>query len=161
MPLYFLLCVNFKKAFNRVPREVLWWALREWNVGQFIPPEAYIKMRELECQASEEFEVKFGAHQGTVLSSLLLYWNLCLLISTQKSLGAFICWWPGLSDWDPWGVLLRDLLTEWLTGLQERGLIMNMAKTKVMVSGVGLDFLKDSGKFPCAVCCKGVGVSSL
>ena len=32
---------------------------------------------------------------------------------------------------------------------------VNIKKTKFMVSGVGMDVLKDSGKFPCAVCRKG------
>ena len=36
-----------------------------------------------------------------------------------------------------------------------------MKKTKILVSGVGLDLLERSGKFPCAVCCKGVGVNSI
>jgi len=36
-----------------------------------------------------------------------------------------------------------------------------MKKTKILVSGVGLDLLQDSGKFPCAVCRKGVDVNSI
>ena len=34
---------------------------------------------------------------------------------------------------------------------------MNMGKTKIMESGINLDVLKKSGKFPCGVCLKGVG----
>ena len=37
----------------------------------------------------------------------------------------------------------------------ERGLNKNMAKTKFMVLGVNLNKLKDSGKFPCAICQQG------
>ena len=36
-----------------------------------------------------------------------------------------------------------------------------MKKTKLMVSGPGLDLFHDSGAFPCAVCQSGVGVSSI
>ena len=36
-----------------------------------------------------------------------------------------------------------------------------MKKTKLMVSGLGLDLLRDSGAFPCAVCRSGVGVNSI
>ena len=34
-------------------------------------------------------------------------------------------------------------------------------KTKVMVLGPGLDFLRDPGAFPCSVCRSGVGVNSI
>ena len=36
-----------------------------------------------------------------------------------------------------------------------------MKKTKLMVSGPGLDLLRDSGAFPCAVCRSSVGVNSI
>ena len=36
-----------------------------------------------------------------------------------------------------------------------------MKKTKFMVFGVDLDVLQKSGKYPCAVCCKGVGNNSI
>ena len=36
-----------------------------------------------------------------------------------------------------------------------------MSKTKFLISGVGLDVLKDTGKFPCAVCRSGVGNNSI
>ena len=34
---------------------------------------------------------------------------------------------------------------------------MNMGKTKIMESGINLDVLKKSGKYPCGVCLTGVG----
>ena len=49
----------------------------------------------------------------------------------------------------------------WKEGLESKGLHVNMTKTKFMASGLGLDILQDSGKFPCAVCCTGVGRSSI
>jgi hypothetical protein len=36
-----------------------------------------------------------------------------------------------------------------------------MTKTNLMVSGPGLDVLRDSGAFPCAVCRSGVGENSI
>ena len=36
-----------------------------------------------------------------------------------------------------------------------------MGKTKIMVSGVNLQTLKDSGKYSCSVCRKGVGSNSI
>merc|ERR1712030_295356 len=39
--------------------------------------------------------------------------------------------------------------------MENKGLRVNMKKTKFMVSCTGLDVLKDSGKHPCAVCRSG------
>ena len=49
----------------------------------------------------------------------------------------------------------------WKAGLESKGLHVNMTKTKFMASGLGLDILQDSGKFPYAVCRTGVGRSSM
>ena len=37
---------------------------------------------------------------------------------------------------------------------------VNMGKTKIMKSGINLDVLKKSGKYPCGVCQSGVGSSN-
>ena len=69
--------VDLEKAFNRVPRKVIWWALRklgveEWIVrlvqGMYANAQSRVRVGE---GHSEEFEVKFGVHQGFVLSPLL------------------------------------------------------------------------------------------
>ena len=43
--------------------------------------------------------------------------------------------------------------------MEKKGLRVNMGKTKIMESGINLDVLKKSGKYPCGVCQSGVGVS--
>ena len=45
--------------------------------------------------------------------------------------------------------------------MEAKGLRVNMGKTKVMVSGPGLDVLQKSGKDPCAVCLSGTGNNSI
>ena len=72
-----------------------------------------------------------------------------------------------------WAILLCTLLQPssleervecvkaWKEGLESKGLHVNMTKTQFMASGLGLDILQDSGKFPCAVCRTGVGRSSI
>ena len=69
--------VYIEKAFDRVPQKVIWWALRklgldEWIVRlvQGICSNARSRVHVGEGY-SEEFEVKVGVHQGSVLSPLL------------------------------------------------------------------------------------------
>ena len=45
--------------------------------------------------------------------------------------------------------------------MEAKGLTVNMRKTNTMVSGVDLQTLKDSGKYPCSVCGKGVDSTSI
>ena len=52
-------------------------------------------------------------------------------------------------------------LKVWKEGMDRKGLRVNMEKTKLMVSGPGLDLLRDSGAFPCAACWSGVSVNSI
>ena len=69
--------VDLEKAFDRVSRKVIWWALRklgveEWIVrlvqGMYANARSRVRVGE---GYSEEFEVKVGVHQGSVLSPLL------------------------------------------------------------------------------------------
>src|SRR5881296_208896 len=69
--------VDLEKAFDRVPREVLWWALRhvgveEWmvNVIKSLYEGVTTAVRR-NGEESESFEVKVGVHQGSVLSPIL------------------------------------------------------------------------------------------
>ena len=69
--------VDLEKAFYRVPQKVIWWALRklgvdEWIVrlvqGMYSNAKSRVHVGE---GYSEEFEVKVGVHQASVLSLLL------------------------------------------------------------------------------------------
>ena len=69
--------VDLEKAFDRVPRKVIWWALRklgveEWIVrlvqGRYANARSRVRVGE---GFSKEFEVKVWVHQGSVLSPLL------------------------------------------------------------------------------------------
>ena len=69
--------VDLEKAFDRVPRKVIWWALRklgveEWIVRLVQGMYANVRSRVHVGEGySEEFEVNVGVHQGSVLSPLL------------------------------------------------------------------------------------------
>ena len=97
-------------------------------------------------------------HQGSVLSPLLFIIVLEAL-SREFRTGC------------PWELLYADdlmisagskeeLLVKvktWKTEMEKKGLRVNMGKTKIMESGINLDWLKKSGKYPCGVCLTGVG----
>ena len=58
---------------------------------------------------------------------------------------------------------MEELLVKvqtWKTEMEKKGLRANMGKTKIMESGINLDVLKKSGKYPCGVCQSGFGSSN-
>ena len=56
---------------------------------------------------------------------------------------------------------VKNRLSLWKQKFAEKGLKVNVAKTKVLISGRGLNTIKESGSYPCGVCLKGVGVNSI
>ena len=145
--LYFAF-VNLEKAFGRVPRQILWWALRRLGVdkwifqlGQAMYHNASSKVCIENC-FSDSFCLNVGVHQGSVLSPLLFILVLEALPQEFRT-------------WCPWELLYADYLviiaesvqehccklTLWNeVNLQNSRLRVNMKKTKVM-------FL-DSGMWP-------------
>ena len=107
---------------------------------------------------SEEFGVGVGVHQGSVLSPLLFIIVLEAL-SREFRTG---CPWELLyaDDLMISAGSMEELLVKvktWKTEMEKKGLRVNMGKTKIMESGINLDVLKKSGKYPCGVCLTGVG----
>ena len=69
--------VDMEKAFNRVPRKAMEWAMTKKGLSEAIvrtvmslDDGAKTRVR-MGSAYSEEFEVKVGLHQGSVLSPLL------------------------------------------------------------------------------------------
>ena len=75
-PLY-LAFVDLEKAFDRVPREVIWWAMRKLGVGEWLVRVVQAMYANVRSRVrvgdgySEDFAVGVGVHQGSVLSPLL------------------------------------------------------------------------------------------
>ena len=125
----------------------------------------YIGARSRTCvnsSFSEDFEVKVGVYQISVLNPLLFSIVLEAL-SRKFRVGC------------PWEMLYADdlvILAETFEGLitkmavwkndeESKELKVNMGKTKFMIAGIDLHSLQSSGKYPCAVCRKGVGKNSI
>ena len=111
---------------------------------------------------SEEFEVKVGVHQGSVLSPLLF------IIVLEAWSHEFRCGVPWEDLYADDLVIIAESLEEcvrrlltWKEAMEEKGLRVNAGKTKIMICGTGLDLLQSSGEFPCAVCRTGVGSNSI
>ena len=156
--------IDLEKAFDRVPRDVIWWAMRklgidEWLVCLVQSMYKDVRSRVRVCDGySGEFGVGAGVHQGSVLSPMLFIIVLEAL-SREFRTGC------------PWELLYADdlmisagskeeLLVKvktWKTEIEKKGLSVNMGKTKIMESGINLDVLKKSSKYPCGVCLTGVG----
>ena len=161
---FYMAFIDLEKAFDRVTRKVIWWALgklsvEEWIVG--LVQGMYVRVRVGEGY-SEEFEVKFGVHQGSVLSPLLF---IIMLEALSREFRSGVPWEDLYAD-DL--VIIAELLEEcvrrlltWKEAMEKKGLRVNAGKTKIMICGTGLDLLQSSGEFPCAVCRIGVGSNSI
>ena len=70
--------VDMEKAFDKVPRKVMEWPVRKKGLSEVIvrAVESWYDGAKTRVRVgssySEEFEVKVGVHQGSVLSPLLL-----------------------------------------------------------------------------------------
>ena len=159
--------VDLEKAFDCVPRKVIWWALRKLGVEEWIVllvQGMYTNARSrvhVGAGFSKEFEVKVGVHQGSVLSPLLF---IIVLEALSCEFRAGVPWEDLYAD----DLIIADSLEEcvrrlllWKEAMEKKGLRVNVGKTKVMICGTGLDLLQSSGEYPCAVCRTGTHALSV
>ena len=160
--------MDLEKAFDSVPRKVIWWALRKLGVEEWIVRLVQGMYANAQSRSrvgegfSKEFEVKVGVHQGSVLSPLLF---IIVLEALSRECRAGVPWEDLYADdlviiADPLEECVRRLLI-WKEAMEKKALRVNAGKTKVMICGRGLDLLQSSGEYPCAVCRTGVGNNSI
>lgn len=165
--LYFIF-VDLEKAFDRVPREVVQWSMRKLLVEEWIV-RVVMAMYDgsrtsvrVDGTQSEEFVVKVGVHQGSVLSPLLFIMVLeALSQEFRVGLPLEMLYADDLVLMAESMEEVTERYTRWKVGMETKGLRVNVGKTKVMVSEVGGGSVTESGQWPCAVCKKGVGRNSI
>ena len=145
--------VDLEKAFDRVPRKVMWCALRKLSVNELIVRlvqgmYAYARSRVHVSEGySEEFKVKIGVHQRSVLSPLLF---IIVLEALSREFHSGVPWEDLYAD-DL--VIIAESLEgcvrrflAWKEAMEKKGLRVNAGKTKIMICGTGLDLLQSSGE---------------
>ena len=80
---------------------------------------------------SEEFEVKVGVHQGSVLSPLLF---IIVLEALSREFRSGVPWEDLYAE--SLEECVRRLLT-WKEAIEKKGLRVNAGKTKIMICGTG------------------------
>ena len=159
--------VDLEKAFDRVPRKVIEWALRKKGVNERLVRavmqlyEGASTMVKVGNGMSDAFSVGVGVHQGSVLSPLLFAIVMDVVCGeVMEGLLFEILYADDL-------VLMADSMEElqvkfdkWKSAIEKKGLKVNMGKTKVMVSGEGGERVV-SRIDPCGVCDKRVKANSV
>ena len=73
----YMVFVDLEKAFDRVPRSVIWWAMRKLGIEEWLVRVVQSMYENVSSRVrvgegfSDAFGVKVGVHQGSVLSPLL------------------------------------------------------------------------------------------
>ena len=164
--LYFTF-VGLEKAFDRVPQQVVTWALRKVGLEEWIirvVKAMYENAKSainINGTTGDPFPVKVGVHQGSVLSPLFII--VLKAISREFSTGLH---WELLYADDL--VLMADSIEEleilferWKSGMEQKGIRVNSGKTEVMISKHKRNPQNKTGKFPGSVCLKGVVRNSI
>ena len=134
--------VDMEKAFDRVPRKVMEWAMRKMGPSEVmfravmnLYDGAKTRVR-MGSAYSEEFEVKVSMRQASVLS--LLLFAIVVDVITENARRGVINELLYTDDLVFMSATIEDLkerFWNWEDALESKGLKIKTKKTKVMVSG--------------------------
>ena len=160
--------VDLEKVFDRVPRKVMEWALRKKGLAEVLV-QAVVSLYEgsrtkvrVGLGASEKFWVRVGVHQSRVVLSPLIFAivvNVVIehvregLLSEILFADDLVLMSESLDD-------LRERFQRWRSALEDKGLKVNVGKTKMMVSGTEGEIVL-SKIDPSGVCAKRVGSNAV
>ena len=151
--------VDLEMTFDRVPRKALEWAMRKKEIPYFFI-KSVMSLYEVvktwvwvDSELSEEFEVKVGMHQWSVLSPFLLQlWWMFSLNGHERVLSELL-YADDLVLMSETIEGLRNKFIKWRKAFESKGLNVNLGKTKVMISGgITKDGLSKSKVDPCGFC---------
>ena len=159
--------VDLEKAFDRVPRKVMEWAMRKRGLPEQMVRAVMSLYKGAKTRVrvgsgmSEEFGVKVGVHQGSVLSPLVF--SIVVDVVTENAregLMSEILYADDLVLMSESMEGLREKFWKWKDAFESKGLKVNLGKTKMVVSGSDGEVLA-SKVDPCGVCGKRVKANSL
>jgi len=111
---------------------------------------------------SSGFEVKVGMHQGSALSPLLF---VIVMEAISREFRVALRWELLYADES---VVIAETeedlikrLNEWNNNVENRGMRVDMNKTKVVISGEYQKPLQKAARWLCGVCGRGVGGNSI
>jgi len=160
--------VDLEKAFDRVLREVIRWAMCQLGVEEWLLSAVMSMYTGAKTVVrtvyghSSGFEVKVSMHEGSALSPLLF---VIVMESISREFRVALPW--ELLYADDLVVIAKteeDLinrLNEWKNNVENRGMRENMNKTKVMISGERQKPVQKAARWPCGVYGRGVGSNSI
>ena len=134
--------VDMEKAFDRVPRKVMEWAMRKKGLSEVMVLAVMSLYDGAETRVRvgsaylEEFKVKVGVHQGSVL--LLLLFAIVVDVITENARRGVVNKLLYADDLVLMSKDMEDLkerFWNWKDALKSKGLRVNAKKTKVMESG--------------------------
>ena len=159
--------VDMEKAFDRVPRKVMEWAMRKKGLSEVIVrvvmslcDGAKTRVR-VGCAYSEEFEVKVSVHQESVLSPILF--AIVVYVITENARRGVVNELLYADDLVVMSEDMEDLkerFWNWKDALESKGLKVNTIETKLMVSGSEGELFK-SKIDPYGVCGRRVMANSV
>ena len=160
--------MDLEKAFDRVPRELVRWALRKLGVDEWLIRTVMVLYTEsctvvkTDAGLNESFEVKVGLHQRSVFGPLLFSAVMDVVSSEARSgLPTELLYADDLVIMAPTMEQLGRRVADWRSSLLGKGLKVNAGKSKAMVGSSGGKMIVNSGKWPCGVCGKGVQANSV
>ena len=152
--------VDLEKAFHRVPRKVLEWAMRKRGIPEVMVrvvmslyEGAKTRIR-VGLELFEEFEVKVSVHQGSVFLPLVFAIMVDVVMeNVRNGLMSEMLYMDDLVLTSETMEGLREKFWKWKEAFESKGLKVNLSKTKVVVSGAEGE-VAVSKVDPCGICGK-------